>query len=446
MDLRIGRLAALCLLAFVPITAVTPGCGKQKTLREVVLQAAELQKTRSANHAELRKELARIEREGGLPLAVGRTPPPDEANVAAALAVVIDPMLRRGMVERTNDLFPVGRFDFTPLELAEAQQFIQKHRVRVDRIHAALRRPVCMFPTDYKLGFFYEPTFIDDVTIACRCLAFEVADALSEGNVAAALAPIEGMWRLTGAMGRQRLVSARLAAAELRAEALLVIETVANHPNSQRPDLLYLFDVVHGQLQEWPSDQASFVGDRAMTLHAYECLRLGLTRWILTAEEKSRFRKELNIDSLPDVIKSTIDQDELFYLRAMRRHIEMCREPYFRRGKDLVELGEEINRTRMSHDRSKYPVLAATLFLPGLDEAHATMARDRARCEAFAVGLAEAAGRPRPDYTVNPHNGRPYDVVRESQRIVVQLNEPDERDVVIAIPGDEDVAGQYSQR
>jgi hypothetical protein len=436
IERRQGRPNGPRWLALTWIATVACGCGAQETLRDIVLRAAELQKTREAEHAELRSEVARVEQEGGLPLQVGRELPPDEANVATALGVVIDPMLRTGYLERTKALFPIGRFDFTPLELAEARQYLQKHRARIDRFHAALCRGECGFPIDYRLGYFDEPTFVDDVTIACRCLALEVADALAADDVAAALGPLEGMWRLAGWLGRERLLPARLRAAELRAEGLLVVEAVANHPDSRRADLLYLFDVVERQLDDWPPDEACLIGDRAMTLHAYECIRLGLLRWILTSEEKERFRSELNYDSLPDVVEKTVDQDELFYLLAIRRHIESCREPYYLRRTSLVQLGEELNRTRMSQDRSRYPVLAATLFLPGLEEAHASMARDRARCEAFALALAEATGKRRPEYSVNGHHGRPYEVVRESQRVVVQLDEPDERDVVIAIPAD----------
>ena len=51
-------------------------------------------------------------------------------------------MLRTGYLERTKVLFPIGRFDFTPLELAEARQYIQKHRARIDRFKLASRAHV----------------------------------------------------------------------------------------------------------------------------------------------------------------------------------------------------------------------------------------------------------------------------------------------------------------
>ena len=142
-----------------------------------------------------------------------------------------------------------------------------------------------------------------------------------------------------------------------------------------------------------------------------------------------------NTKQVPFRSAKTIDQDELYYLQTIRQHIEASREPYYLRQGTLVQLSEQLNQMRLSQDRSQYPILAAALFLPGLEEAHEAMARDRARCEAYALALAEATGKPCPEYSVNPHHGRPYEVVRQSQRVVVNLGEPDERDVVIAVSG-----------
>src|SRR5688572_15843227 len=117
MDRQIGRRCWPPIFALAPIVAVACGCGSNQTLREVVQKAAELEKSLAADHAQLRSELTRIEKEGGFPLSIGQTLPPSEANLATALSSVIDPMLRTGCLERTNELFPSGRFEFTPLQL-----------------------------------------------------------------------------------------------------------------------------------------------------------------------------------------------------------------------------------------------------------------------------------------------------------------------------------------
>jgi hypothetical protein len=435
LNRRDGSQVAVCLLT-ATVLAAGLGCGKEVTLRETVLEAAALEQTLSADHAELRTELARIDTERGLPLQIARPLPPAEKNAAAALEDVIDPLLRSGILERSKELFPEAEFQFTPLALAEVRQFLGKHRRRLDRVYKALERPQCVFPIEYRLGFFYEPSFVDDVTVACRLLAFDAAVILATGEVTAALRPVDAMWRLAGCMGREPLLTARLRSAELRAEALLVSEAIANHPHCRHADVNVLSEIVERELAGWPSDAVALSGDRAMTLHAYECLRRGLLKWILTAEEKRRFREQLNLDSLPEVLAETIDADEAFCLATMRRHIELCDLPYHRRKSELTALVEEIDARRRSADRASYPLLAAMLFLPDLKDAHEAMARDRARCEAFALALAHAAGGEPPAFETSPHHGLPYEVVRESLRVVVKLNEPDERDVVIAMPGD----------
>jgi hypothetical protein len=378
--------------------------------------------------------LAALEAEQGLPTQVARALPPGHENVATALTKVIDPLLRRGILERSADLLPQGRFSFTPLELAEARQFLSKHRARLNRFYQALDRPQCAFPIDYRLGYFFEPAFVDDVTICCRLLAFAAADLLAKDSVADALRPMEAQFQLAGCMGRERHLGARLSAVGLRAEALLVMEAIANHPDSRHVDLQSLSSILQRELSHWPADAEAMIGDRALTLHAYECLRRGLLDWILTADERKRFREELTLDSLGDIALVAIDQDEQFYLETMRRHVELCREPYFRRRGELAKLSARLDQSRTSAIHGDYPHFAALLFLPGMDQAHETLARDRARCEAMAIALEIAIGRDPPDYTINPHNGRPYEIVRESQRVVVRWNKTDERDVAVALP------------
>jgi hypothetical protein len=435
MDRRHGWSAYPICRAFLFIALFTTGCADEITLRQVVIESAELQATRSTEHAPLRAELARLEEERGLPSHFNSAPPGDE-NVATALTKVVDPMLRRGILERSDALFPEERFQLTPLELAETRQFLGKHRDRLNRFYKALDRPCCAFEIDYRLGFFQEPSFIDDATICCRLLAFEIADLLAGNDVAASLRPFTAMWRLVGWLGQEQHLTARLAAADLRAEALLALEAIANHPHCRRGDLEVLYQLLADQLAHWPSDERALAGDRAMTLHAYECIRGGLLSWVLTSEEKDRFREQLNLDSLSRVALETIDQDEAFYLHAMRRHIELCRQPYFRRKPELARLAEQIDRTRTSATKSEYPLLAAVLFLPGIDQAHETVARDRACCEAAALALALALGRDLPPYEINPHLGQPYEVVRETHRVVVRLGAADERDVCVVLPAE----------
>ncbi len=63
--------------------------------------------------------------------------------------------------------------------------------------------------------------------------------------------------------------------------------------------------------------------------------------------------------------------------------------------------------------------MAARLLLIDLQERSELLARDRARCEAWAIALAVAAGEARPDYKTNPLTGKPYGVVILRRKVSV---------------------------
>ncbi len=80
-------------------------------------------------------------------------------------------------------------------------------------------------------------------------------------------------------------------------------------------------------------------------------------------------------------------------------------QPYYERRKTLRQLAAELQELE---DTSRYPIIAARFLFADIDRGHRVQAADRARCEAWALALAAAAGQPRPSYDVNPLTGEAY--------------------------------------
>jgi hypothetical protein len=210
-----------------------------------------------------------------------------------------------------------------------------------------------------------------------------------------------------------------------------VLEAIAQHRHCTSDDLHSLYQILTQQLEQWPSDADALIGERAMVLHTYEAIRLGLLMWILTDEEKTVFREERILDGLDRILRETADKDELYYLKAMRKQIAACDRPYIERMKTFVLQAESLKALRSKPD---FPFAAARLFLPDLEDFQRKFAVDRARCEAWALALAVAADLPRPEFTVSPHNGLTCEVTRESQRVVVKMGEPNGWQVIVPLP------------
>jgi hypothetical protein len=65
------------------------------------------------------------------------------------------------------------------------------------------------------------------------------------------------------------------------------------------------------------------------------------------------------------------------------------------------------------------------MLLPAVQKGHAMQARERANCEAWAIALALATGRPAPPFQVNPLTGGEYRFEKTGGRVVVHDVGPD---------------------
>ena len=348
--------------------------------------------------------------------------------MAQGLVRLFEPSKTGQVLEESGEILPPGKFELDPTRLERAIGFLERYEAERQRCREALQRPKCNFGIRYQAGFAADLAFIDVVRICARLEALHAAVSLANDDVQGAVESLDAMFRLAACLGREKHPTARLEAALVREEALAVLRTVVSYPDASEPRITLgqlgrLYTLVEQQLSSWPPDRNAWIGDRALGIHAYELVRAGRLVELLTEDELRRFGEEGILEEFPAAAQRNVNSDELFYLAAMRKIIDACSRPYFEREETLLAIRQQLQQGR---NRPQFPLVAARLLLVDIEKGHALQARDRAGCEAWALGLAAASGREPPPYQVSPLWGKKYDVVIGDGLVTVWGAYPDE--------------------
>src|SRR5439155_15132199 len=100
------------------------------------------------------------------------------------------------------------------------------------------RTAIQLKQADFGLRFADGPLadleFLDPLTVGCRLEEIAAADALADGRPQDALSQVENLLRAARLLTHVWNITTRIAAANLRADALEVMRTIANHPEVTR--------------------------------------------------------------------------------------------------------------------------------------------------------------------------------------------------------------------
>ncbi len=432
------------------------GCGSPSEPEELtdqrIREFGSLPGLRTSHHRGLQDELARLESERATPVQLeedsvrrgdstaSQSPPPDEPAASTEeddLAVILaaafpDPMVRL-LDQRINKLYPVGRFGFGPVELQKIAAFRREYDAAVEQVLRALDRPDCDFRYEHTRGLLADNSFIDRAWLFQRLQAFQIAEGLAANQPGVTLEPWQYLSQVIDVLARKRSLVTRRAAAELRAEAFLVLAAIVQHPATTRPQLARLFASLNEQLAHWPADRETWIGERAMGMHVYEMIRDGRVKDLLTVDEIAMFAAEGSLEALEAAVIGAADDDELYYLSTMRRLIEAGDQPYYQRKGLLLDIRQNLQKIRQTPE---FPTVAARILFENLEDGYRVQAEDRAACEVWALALAEALGEPRPEFEKHPVTGRPYEIVREDSRVVVRglADEIADHPVIVPLP------------
>ncbi len=370
-----------------------------------------------SKNQKLRDELERIKEENGTPEQLDAALPPAEDNVAAGLVNLFKKYEVKSLLEKTERLFPQDRFKFTPLKLQDVIELRNKYDDRRKQAREVLKRPQCDFSIAHTVGVSADLEFIDVVRVCAHLEAFHAADVLDAAKVLEAVESLAAMLRLAECLGAEKQLDCRLQAAYTRGEAFRVLLEIAQHGRTTPVHLSRLQAIVQRQLESWPADADAWIGERARGMYAYEMVRNGELLSLLSPDEIEEFAEETNFRKLISATVRNADRDELYYLETMRKIIEGCREPFYKRAETLESIARDLQERQSSGD---FPTVAARVLLRGVTKAQEIQAQDRANWEAWSLALAMATGSEVSPRNINPLTGEEYRAARTDKSVVVE--------------------------
>lgn len=424
-------LLALILLA-LSLGMLLPGCGTDpKEHQQNVLRYAELTGAKASDYQSLVASVEEIEAAAQTPLALqaqidgSGVTGIGASNSADIISGITTDETRLRLIPQLAELIPRDQFQFSPKSLLDIREMMAATALLWPKLSEAAASPLCRFDVRFDHGFFGRMRFLDDATIASRLHLLAVAPALADDRRATALGELESCLKWCERLSQVKRVEARLLATQLRGEALLAVEAIAGDPATQRADLQQLHALLRSQLDDWPDPAGALVGDRAVTMHAYEAIRDGQLDRLITKEEETMLGKQGLLDTLRTISEPSIDQDEAAYLDAMKVLIAAAGQPLSESSGTIADVLARFDPNGGS--RAADAPLATHLFLPGVATALKEIVRDRAVCEGWAITLATAAKLDLPPYRINPLTGQPYVIDRQPGWIAIQFGDPELR-------------------
>jgi hypothetical protein len=361
----------------------------------------------SSPHAGLKAELALLTQEQMTPRALdarrGAIPAEGQAALAESIPAISRPLLKAQL----DEVYRSGILRLTPLQLERAREVSRlwaDDRVRCEQALDACRGGLGLRAAD---GILADVRFLDVTSLGFRLEALAAAEALAENQPEAAIAPLAVMLRAARVLAQEWNVTTRVSAANLRADALHVLDAVANHEHSTHETHERLAELLARETADWPADAAAWIGDRAAGLIAYELVRDGYYFSLLEQSELQKLRDDGLADATAKAVMRNLDGDQLFYLSAMRRIIDSCQLPYFQREQILREIRGDLAAREQTAD---YPLVAGRLLLADFEKGQRLMAEDLARCSAWQIALTVGTGGIANEGTLSPITGQPPEI------------------------------------
>jgi hypothetical protein len=398
---------------------------------------------RSAHLPGLRDELAKLESERATAYQLTGNHPfiltalhataenTDPANRRPSPPPVFAPQLQSSLIKKLDDLYPAGPLEFSFNALRAAIQLKDRYELQRQRIHRIIADLKHGFGIQLTQGMAADTSFTDVVTIALRFDAIVAAEMLYHDDLSGAIVILKEMTASIESLASEKHIVPRIAAVHRRGEALRVMEAIATHPKATLETHRRLSALINDQLADWPTDQAVWIGERAMGMQTYELIRDGYLLSILDDKERSRLKREVGLKRLGKQVAANLDRDELFYLQSMRRAIDACQRPYYRRQRVFPDVE---NKLESLSESLAYPLVADLILWQDVQEGHRLQALDRARCEAWSIALAVSVGAPDSPYIINPLTGHRYILDPRPDKIIVDGIDPNHEVSPIIIP------------
>jgi len=395
---------------------------------------AELPGLRASADQGLQAELALTQQQQGLPLQlapaeVSRTAAGSKPKSIEQLQRAFPP-LSRGLVRGPLDgVYRGGPLNFSPVQLERSRELVRKHAAACKQFRAAL--PVQ--PGGYGLrlcdGTLADLSFLEPLDLGCRLESVAAAVLLADNLPDDAVPHLATLLTTARVLAAEPNVTTRVAAANIRGDALHVLAAIAGHDRCTAEMHQRLFDLLSEQTADWPADSHAWIGDRAAGMLTYELVREGHYLSLLAADEVAQLQSQQVALVTAQAAVRNIDADERFYLQAIRQLIDASQQPFFERRDILAQLRRSLHEKEQSSD---YPLVAGKLLLADFETAQRRQAEDFARCQAWMLALGTALGHEVPA-AANPLTGSPYSLERTPLLVKVTAVLPD-RDEPCLVP------------
>jgi hypothetical protein len=404
--------------------AALAGCGRgtpHPATAQGRLALAELPGLRSSPDQRLAGELALVEQDGGLPLQIAPASVDQQSaqrrtKAAEGLNLAFPPLSRQMIAAPLAEIYSGGPLALSPVQIERGRELIARHAAASEKFRAALPTAAGQFGSRLADGMLADLGFLEPLSIGCRLEAVAAAVALADDEPPRALKHLATLLTTARVLAEEPNVTTRVAAANLRTDALGVLAAIANH-NAATPEThAQLLKVLNESTTDWPPDARAWRGDRAGGLLVYELVRDGRYLSLLSADEIRRLDEQRTARATAQAAARNIDEDERYYLQAMRQLIDACQQPFCQRLAVLEQLRRELAAQEQSAD---YPLVAATLLLADFETAHRRQAEDLARCQAWLIALGTALGQPPPQAPLNSLTGSAYTIERTPLSVTV---------------------------
>ncbi len=414
LDARIQWIAVGCALLPFVLSGCTRTSEPDSAMLKQARKYAALPGLRGASHPQLLPALQQIESQQQTPAQLDAASPGE----SYAPFVLAYPALSRPAIQReVNSLWPTTSLRLEPGALQKARELLSQQAAARQRFARALREMGARPRLRIIDSLVADDEWLDAITTGCRIEGLAAAEALAEQQPEAASAPLERMLQASQQLTREGNLNARLAAAAIRADSTQVLHAIANHPAASVATLQHLLQLLGTHTADWPSDERVWIAERAHGLLTYEVVRSGYYSSLLPHHQQVVLERKGLVHSTAAAAVRDVDQDELFYLRAMQQQIAAAKLPYFQRKTVIEQLQAEL-QTRS--ESGEYPLVAGSLLLNKIAEIHRTQAEDRARCEAWLIALTAACERPLGDLPICCLTGSAYELQADRERVRIQ--------------------------
>jgi hypothetical protein len=405
--------AVLCALA----ACLPSGCGNgsipNSPLSTQAANYVQLPGLRGSSHPLLQQAWRELEAEKHLPaqLSANRT-----NKLYAGFESAYPEQIRSALQREVNAIWPATALQLSPGALQQARKIVAAQSAARQRFTRAIDE-ISPQPQLRNLDRLQaSEAWLDAASTGCRVEGLAAAETLAEGSPHEAIPHLARMLRVSEQLAREANLNVRLTAVSIRKDALQVLAAVANHPATTPATLQHLQQTLLAHTGDWPSDERVWIGERAHGLLVYELARDGQYLPQLPRELAQDLEPQGLARATHEVALGHVDDDEVFYLRAMQLQIAAAKLPYFQRATAIEQLQTELQTRQETGD---FPLVAGSLLLPDVAMIHRRLAEDRCRCEAWLIVLAAAGEQPLGALPICSLTGKPYQLLSDRNQVAL---------------------------